>query len=65
MSKAIAIIALVALAGCKDTIIQDNGPTHVEREIAMRNCVGQFLVRDAPQDIRLACTQAIYGGEDR
>jgi len=55
------------LAGCKDTVIvEDNGPDQYERERAMERCVGVGLsihIKDAEESLRIACTQAIYGGQ--
>lgn len=54
------------LAGCKDTVIvEDNGPNQFERERAMERCVGVILdihIKDADESLRIACTQAVYGG---
>jgi hypothetical protein len=67
MHKLLLIVpAVLLLAGCKDTVIvEDNGPTAFERERAMERCVGEILsvnIYKAPADIRIACTQAVYGG---
>jgi hypothetical protein len=53
---------LLLLSGCKDTVVEDNSPDRYERESAMRDCVGQYIVQNAPFLVRLVCTQAIYGG---
>ena len=65
----LALVVPVAflLAGCKDTVIvEDNGPDRYERERAMEHCVGVILsihIKDAEESLRIACTQAIYGGQ--
>jgi hypothetical protein len=62
---AFVIPAVFFLAGCKDTIVEDNGPDQYERERAMERCVGVGLgihIRDAEESLRIACTQAVYGG---
>ena len=62
---AFVIPAVFFLAGCKDTIVEDNGPNQWERERAMERCVGVILssdIKDAEESLRIACTQAIYGG---
>ena len=58
---------VVLLAGCKDTVIvevEDNGPNNYERERAMEWCIGKnsLRFREAPAELRIACTQAVYGG---
>ena len=58
--------AVFFLAGCKDTVIEDNGPDRFEREQAMERCVGVILsihIKDAEESLRIACTEAIYGGQ--
>lgn len=59
----IAILgSVLLLAGCKDTVIvEDNGPDKYEREQAMQDCVGQYFVEKASDELRIACTQAVYG----
>lgn len=60
----IAILgSVLLLAGCKDTsiTIEDNGPDKYERDQAMRDCVGQYFVEKASDELRIACTQAVYG----
>lgn len=59
----IAILgSVLLLAGCKDTVIvEDNGPDKYERERAMQDCVGQYFVEKASDELRIACTQAVYG----
>ena len=60
----IALPLVVLLAGCKDNItitVEDNGPGKYERESAMQDCVGQYRVKDAEAELRIACTQAVYG----
>ena len=63
---ALVVPAVFFLAGCKDTVIvEDNGPDRFERERAMEHCVGVILgthIKDAEESLRIACTQAIYGG---
>jgi hypothetical protein len=64
----IAILgSVLLLAGCKDTVVvEDNGPTAFERERAMEWCVGETLsvnFHKAPDELRIACTQAVYGGK--
>lgn len=64
MWKVAILGAVLLLAGCKDTVIvEDNGPNKYEREQAMRDCVGQYFVEKASDELRIACTQAIYGGK--
>jgi hypothetical protein len=53
---------LIILTGCRETTVEDNSPDRFERESAMRDCVGQYIVQNAPFLVRLVCTQAIYGG---
>lgn len=67
MRKLLLIVpAVLLLAGCKDTVIvEDNGPDRHERERAMGWCVGEILssnIHKAPAEVRIACTQAVYGG---
>jgi hypothetical protein len=66
MWKLILVVpAVLFLAGCKDTVIEDNSPNRHERESAMAACVGVVLhhhVHEAEESIRLECTRAIYGG---
>jgi hypothetical protein len=57
----ISMSILLLLAGCKETIVEDNSPDRYERESAMRDCVGQYIIQNAPFLVRLVCTQAIYG----
>ena len=69
MWKLVFVIpAVLLLAGCKDTVIvEDNGPNRQERESAMERCVGvgsSIYIKDAEESLRIACTQAIYGGYD-
>lgn len=60
----LVVPAVFFLAGCKDTvIIEDNGPDQYERERAMRDCVGQYFIEKAEESLRIACTEAIYGGQ--
>ena len=63
---ALVIPVAFLLAGCKDTVIvEDNSPTRHEREDAMADCVGVILsthIKDAEESLRIACTQAVYGG---
>lgn len=64
----IAILgSVLLLAGCKDTVVvEDNGPDKYERERAMGWCVGvvsSIRIIDAPDELRIACTQAVYGGK--
>lgn len=64
----IAILgSVLLLAGCKDTVVvEDNGPTEFERERAMKWCVGVIRsidIEEAPDELRIACTQAVYGGK--
>jgi hypothetical protein len=59
----IATLILLILSGCKETIVEDNSPDRYERENAMRDCVGEYIIQDAPFLTRFACTQAIYGGK--
>lgn len=64
----IAILgSVLLLAGCKDTVVvEDNGPDRRERERALEWCVGVILptdIIDAPDELRVACTQAVYGGK--
>lgn len=54
MRAAMAIMALVVLAGCKP----DNGPTYSERYRIWLDCVG---ADDDAAWVRIACTHAIYG----
>jgi hypothetical protein len=62
MAKLTLIVPLLLLlSGCKDTVVEDNSPDRFERESAMRDCVGQYIIQNAPFLVRLACTQAIYG----
>lgn len=64
MWKVAILGTVLLLAGCKDTVIvEDNGPDRLERERAMRDCVGEFIVEKASNELRVACTQAIYGGK--
>lgn len=61
----IAITAVLLLAGCQGApriTVEDNSPTEFERKNAMRDCVAQFDVSKAPEPLRIACTQAVYGG---
>ena len=59
---AMATSILLLLSGCKDTVVvEDNSPDRYERESVMRDCVGQYVIQNAPFLVRLACTQAIYG----
>jgi|TARA_R110000796_G_scaffold54989_3_gene128374 hypothetical protein len=59
---AIVIPVVLLLAGCKDTVVvEDNGPDRIERKEAMRDCVGEFRIEKAEYQLRIACTQAIYG----
>ncbi len=65
MAKLMLIVPfLLLLSGCNETVVEDNSPDRYERKSAMENCVGQYIVINAPFNIRLACTQAIYGGTD-
>jgi hypothetical protein len=59
-----SLVAILFLTGCKDTsiIVEDNGPDKYERDQAMQDCVGQYFVKKASDELRIACTQAIYGG---
>lgn len=61
----IAILgSVLLLAGCNDSVVvEDNGPDRYEREQAMRNCVGQYFIEKASDELRVACTQAVYGGK--
>jgi hypothetical protein len=63
MAKLVMVVSvLLILSGCKDTVIvEDNGPDRHERDQAMEDCVGEYIIRNASFNIRLACTQAIYG----
>jgi hypothetical protein len=64
MWKVAILGTVLLLAGCKDTVIvEDNGPDRLERERAMIDCVGEFIVEKASDELRVACTQAIYGGK--
>jgi len=64
---ALVVPAVFFLAGCKDTVIvEDNGPDQFERDRAMERCVGVISstrIKDAEESLRIACTQAIYGGQ--
>jgi hypothetical protein len=67
MRKLLLIVpAVLLLAGCKDTVVvEDNGPDRHERERAMEWCVGEISstnIYKAPAELRIACTQAVYGG---
>lgn len=64
MWKVVLMLPIVVLlAGCKD-IVEDNGPNNYERERAMEWCIGKnsLYFREAPAELRIACTQAVYGG---
>ena len=62
MWKMTILGSVLLLAGCKDTVIvEDNGPDKYERDQAMRDSVGQFFVERASDELRIACTQAVYG----
>lgn len=63
MRYAIFAAASLALAGCKDTYVEDNGPDQFEREQAMRICSGEWDPRDAQTHLRMFCTMVIYGGQ--
>jgi uncharacterized lipoprotein YajG len=59
------IPVVLLLAGCQgDTRIkvEDNSPDKYERLDAMRTCTGQYVVDEAEESLRIACTQAVYGG---
>jgi hypothetical protein len=64
---ALVVPAVFFLAGCKDTVIvEDSGPDKFERETAMERCVGvisSIHIKDAEESLRIACTEAIYGGQ--
>jgi uncharacterized protein YcfL len=69
MRKLLLIVpAALLLAGCKgDTriTVEDHGPDKYERERAMESCVGEISyinIYKAPAEVRIACTQAVYGG---
>ena len=63
MKLALIIPAVLLLAGCQgDITVEDSGPDKYERLDAMRNCTGQYLVDKAEESLRIACTQAVYGG---
>lgn len=65
---ALIIPAVFLLAGCKDSVVvEDNGPTAFERERAMEWCVGvvsSIYIKEAPDELRIACTEAVYGGSN-
>ena len=61
---ALVVPAVFLLAGCKDTVVEDNSPNRAERESAMATCVGVALhhyAHEAEESLRLECTRAIYG----
>ena len=65
LKLALIIPAVLLLAGCQgDTriTVEDNGPDKYERLDVMRNCTGQYHVDKAEKSLRIACTQAVYGG---
>ena len=69
MNKILLVVpAILLLAGCQgDTriTVEDNGPTQYEREEAMTNCVGvirSIAIKNVEESLRIACTQAVYGG---
>lgn len=62
MAKLVLILPIVLiLAGCNETTVEDNSPDRYERESAMHDCVGEYIIKNAPFLVRLTCTQAIYG----
>ena len=63
MWKLLFIPMVLFLSACNDITVEDNGPDKYEREQAMRDCVGQYFVEKASDELRIACTQAIYGGK--
>ena len=66
MYKLLLIIPMVLfLSACNDDqiMVEDNSPDKYERQQAMRDCVGEYFVEKASDELRIACTQAIYGGK--
>lgn len=62
MAKLVLIVPLLLLlSGCNETVVEDNSPDRYERESAMSDCVGEYIIQNAPFLVRLACTHAIYG----
>ena len=65
MKLTLTILTVLLLAGCQgDTriTVEDNSPDKYERLDAMRICTGQYHVDEAEESLRIACTQAVYGG---
>lgn len=57
------LLVCILLTGCNEYTIEDNSPDWHERKEAMRDCDGEYIIDKAPFDVRLACTEAIYGGK--